>query len=108
MGRIDAESGTPMAFAIDEREFETVVTISGELDLSNVDDVDHALTPSLERGLGRLVVDGSGLTFADSSAIAMWVRWSTAVEDLKMRGMSPLLRKVIDSMGLGETLRIDE
>lgn len=43
--------------------------------------------------------------FADSSAIAQWVRWSMAVGEFELREPSPLARRVIDAMGLAPNLR---
>lgn len=82
------------------------VTVRGELDISNVDRLEAAVTPVVARRPQKLVVDVSGLTFADSSAIAAWVRWAAIVGEFEMRGASPLLRQVITRMGLDRTLRL--
>jgi hypothetical protein len=50
--------------------------------------------------------DLRGLRFADSSAIALWVRWSTAVHEIELRDVSPILGRVIDSIGLADTLNV--
>jgi hypothetical protein len=60
------------------------VTLAGELDITNVDT----------------------LASADSSAIALWVRWASAVPQIELRDVSPLLRRVVESMGLAETLHV--
>jgi hypothetical protein len=52
------------------------------------------------------VIDVSSLRFADSSAIALWVKWSTIVRGLEIHDPQPLLRRVIDSMGLAQTLQV--
>ena len=82
------------------------VTVRGELDISNVDRLEAAVTPVVQRRPQKRVVDVSGLTFAASSAIAAWVRWAAIVGELEMRGASPLLRQVITRMGLDGTLRL--
>jgi anti-anti-sigma factor len=82
------------------------VTISGELDITNVDALESAVGSALEQHHGRLVVELAGLRFADSSAIALWVRWSTAVHEIELRDVSPILRRVINSMGLADTLNV--
>jgi anti-anti-sigma factor len=55
-----------------------VLTAAGEIDLSNIDDFDQALsaaTGALDRGDERLVVDLSGLEYLDSAAInALFIR----------------------------------
>jgi anti-anti-sigma factor len=82
------------------------VTVRGELDISNVDRLEAAVAPVVAQRPQKLVVDVSGLTFADSSAIAAWVRWAAIVGEIEMRGASPLLREVITRMGLDRTLRL--
>ena len=83
-----------------------MVTLSGELDITNIDTLASAVAPALEREPARLIIEVRDLRFADSSAIALWVRWATAVPDMELRDVSPLLRRVVDSMGLSETLKV--
>lgn len=82
------------------------VTVSGELDITNIDALASAVAPALEREPARLVIEVGDLRFADSSAIALWVQWATAVPDMELRDVPPLLRRVVDSMGLSDTLNV--
>lgn len=82
------------------------VTVRGELDVANIDKLEAAVAPIIERGTDRLVLNVAELRFADSSAIALWVRWATAVKQIELRDPSPLLRKVISSMGLDGKLQL--
>jgi hypothetical protein len=50
------------------------------------------------------VIDLARLRFADSSAIALWVRWASMVGAIELRNASPLLRRVVTTMGLSERL----
>ena len=102
----ELDTDPQMTFAIVEHEATAVVTISGELDISNVWQLEAAVTLVLTSGVRHLVLEVGDLTFADSSAIAVWVRWASAVEDLRLNGVSPLLRTVIETMGLAEKLRL--
>ena len=107
MAGLDASNATGMHFDLansDGRDL--TVTITGELDITNVDALDSAVRSALDRHPGRLIIELSGLRFADSSAIALWVRWSTAVHEIELRDVSPILRRVIDSMGLADTLNV--
>jgi anti-anti-sigma factor len=100
-------NGAAMTFELvssDERA--AVVRVAGELDITTIEDLEQAVQPILERDPQRLVIDASSLRFADSSAIALWVKWSTIVPTLEIRDPQPLLRRVIDSMGLAQTLRV--
>ena len=87
-------------------EREATVTIAGELDLGGISPLDTQVGAAIDRGLDRLIVDVSGLRFADSSAIALWVRWSTAVHTFELRDPPALLRRVIGAMGLAEKLGV--
>ena len=82
------------------------VTLGGELDITNVDAVASAVAPALEHEPEHLIIDVRDLRFADSSAIALWVQWATSVPDVELREVSPLLRRVVDSMGLSQTLGV--
>ncbi len=109
MAGLDPNSTAEMKFDLAEPDGDgggLTVTISGELDITNVDALEAAVGSALERHPGRLVIELSGLRFADSSAIALWVRWSTAVHEIELRHVSPILRRVIGSMGLAGTLNV--
>jgi anti-anti-sigma factor len=91
---------------VEEGEGTVSVRLAGELDITNVDALASAVAPMLERTPRRVVIDVGQLRFADSSAIALWVRWADAVPQIELRDVSPLLRRVIESMGLAETLNV--
>jgi anti-anti-sigma factor len=82
------------------------VTISGELDIASVDALAAAVAPIIASEPERLVLYLSQLRFADSSAIALWVRWASVVGAVELRDPPPLLRRVITAMGLDETLQL--
>ena len=96
-----------MSFDVVEGDDRSVkVTVSGELDITNIDALASAVAPALEREPAHLVIDVADLRFADSSAIALWVQWATAVPDVELRHVPPLLRRVVKTMGLSETLKV--
>jgi anti-anti-sigma factor len=98
---------TDMTFDVVETDAQTLtVRVSGELDMTNVDALASAVAPALEREPARLIVEVGDLRFADSSAIALWVQWATSVPDIELRDVPPLLRRVVDSMGLTDTLKV--
>jgi anti-anti-sigma factor len=100
-------NGAPMTLElVSSDDGSPVVKVTGELDITTIDDLEEAVQPILDRDLQRLVIDVSSLRFADSSAIALWVKWATIVPGLEIRDPQPLLRRVIDSMGLAETLQV--
>jgi anti-anti-sigma factor len=80
------------------------VRIDGELDMSGIDPLASRVDAVLAQGVTKLTVDVRGVRFADSSAIALWVRWASAVEEFELLDPPPLLRRVIGAMGLAEKL----
>ena len=89
-----------------DEEGSVTVTLRGELDLAATPELDAAVEPTLRDHSRRLVVDVHDLTFADSSAIALWVRWASIAHQVEIRDPSELLRTVIQRMGLDQTLRL--
>lgn len=107
MAGLDANNTAEVSFDLVEADDDGLtVRISGELDITNVDALESVVGSALERRPEKLIIDLSGLRFADSSAIALWVRWATAVHEIELRDVSPILRRVIDSMGLADTLNV--
>lgn len=107
MAELGSGGAPAMTFDVSVQDGATaVVTVRGELDIANVEGLARAVEPILTRTRGRLVVDVRELRFADSSAIALWVRWAALVGEIELRDASPLLRQVITSMGLDERLRL--
>jgi anti-anti-sigma factor len=109
MDGMNGGNGAQMTFDVDAGDHRVaVVTVRGELDIANIEPLELAVAPVIARGPEKLVVDVGGLRFADSSAIALWVRWAASVGEIELRDASPLLRRVITSMGLGERLRLSQ
>jgi anti-anti-sigma factor len=79
-----------------------VVRISGELDVANIERLERAVAPIIQTQPENLVVDVGRVAFADSSAIALWVSWAGKVGKLELRHPTPLLRRILSSMGLEE------
>ena len=107
MDELEPESSPQVSFnAVTDAAGAVIVTIAGELDISNVDSLEAEVAPLLAGEPDRLIVDVGGLRFADSSAIALWVQWSTFVEEFELRDPSPLLRRVVIGMGLADKLAV--
>jgi anti-anti-sigma factor len=107
MGELGVDAGRGLSFALSKDDQGTpLVTLRGDLDMAGADELDAAVEPIVAGSPDRLVVDVSGLRFADSSAIALWVRWANAVRQIEIREPSPLLRRVIERMGLAQRLRL--
>jgi anti-anti-sigma factor len=107
MGELGGDAGSRLSFALSrDDQGAPLVTLRGDLDMAGTDELDAAVGPIVAGSPDRLVVDVSGLRFADSSAIALWVRWANAVRQIEIHEPSPLLRRVIERMGLAQRLRL--
>ena len=107
MAGLDANSTTGMTYDVLEGEDQSVtVRVGGELDITNVDALGTAVAPALEHRPARMIIEVGELRFADSSAIALWVQWANAVPEIELHDARPFLRRVVESMGLSEMLKV--
>jgi len=84
-----------------------VIHLSGELDISSADDFRAVVESIVAESPRRLVFDLSGLTFIDSSGIAVMVYAANNVADIELRHASDIVRRVVEATGLSEILRLD-
>jgi anti-anti-sigma regulatory factor len=82
------------------------ISIVSELDIKAAPAVEAALAPTMSGRPERIVVDASALEFADSSAIALFIRWANLARYLEVRDAPPFLRGLILRMGLAQRIVI--
>jgi anti-sigma B factor antagonist len=95
------------AVTFSEADGAPVIGLAGELDLASVDAVGEAIEATVARARGRLVFDLGGLRFMDSSGIALLLNVAQRVGDMRVKEPIPLVRQVIDLMGLSDILQVD-
>jgi anti-anti-sigma factor len=83
----------------------TVLTLSGEIDLSSVDDLSQRIDARL-KPTDRVVFDLSKVEFMDTSGIALLVSTVNSVADAEIRDPSMQVRRVLEASGLTSVLRI--
>lgn len=83
-----------------------VVRLIGELDMTTSPKLEATVAEIIAGSPSRLVVDARELEFADSSAVALLVRWANVVRHVEVRQPPELLRRVIARMGLSERLQV--
>ena len=83
-----------------------VVTVAGELDISNIAILERALDSALADRPERLVFDLSELGFMDSSGIALLLKARDGAGEVEVRRPSQILLRIFQSMGLMEVLRV--
>lgn len=77
-----ASGGRESAVAgIDRREETVVVSLAGELDLYNAEEVRRALLDTLAEGAELLVVDLAEVTFIDSTALGVLIEARSRLSD---------------------------
>jgi len=109
MDELEAEEQAEPTLSVEvsiQDEATVFVRLAGELDMSNTEELEAQVAHALESSPQRIVVEAQGLEFADSSAIALWVRWAALVDHMELRNPSPLIRRVLTAMGLDATLEL--
>ena len=101
-----------MEVQVSVEETQIVVAPIGELDAHNCGELGEALSTAVKENPGRAaVIDASGLTFIDSSAISELLRLrEQAVADggsLRLENVQPSVRRVLEITGLLETFGVD-
>lgn len=93
-------------------EVETVVSVSGELDMSTAEQLSSAVTDQLRTNPTRIVLDLSELSFCDSLGLGTLVVLSRTARNqqtyLVLRNPSPFFRRMLDVTGVREGLNIVE
>jgi anti-sigma B factor antagonist len=84
-----------------------VIRLRGELDISSVELVRALVDEVRERHPERVIVDLGGLDFMDSSGLALLLKLAGQVGRLELRNPTPIIRRVVEMMGLSGTLLIE-
>jgi len=77
-----------------------VVRLTGEIDISNAEQLGDALEAIVGPDARRLVVDLDGLEFMDSAGIAMLLRTASRMDSVELRNPSEVMRRIIECTGL--------
>jgi anti-anti-sigma factor len=83
-----------------------VISISGELDLSNARRTRALLTALIDPEPSSVVVDLRSLAFMDSSGIATLLQLASPFQSVEIRNASRIIRRVIAATGVGGILRV--
>jgi anti-anti-sigma factor len=87
---------------------ELVIALSGELDLASLPAVAVPMADVLSRELQPVVLDLGGLTFLDSSGVAVLVRIANHFGQIRTRAATAPVRRVIEVLGLAERFGVEE
>jgi anti-sigma B factor antagonist len=84
-----------------------VITLTGELDISSADTFRSVVDDAVRERPSRLVFELGGLTFMDSSGIAVMVHAANNAGEIELRHASTIVRRVVEATGLSDVLRLD-
>jgi anti-sigma B factor antagonist len=88
-----------------------VLSVTGELDVSNADRLDAACTRVVGRGGTRLVVDLVGVSFMDSAALGILTKGAKRIRsnggECVVVADDPRIRRVFEITGLDRLFRIE-
>jgi len=108
MAGLDASAEPALRVQISREGHVPVVTLSGELDLTSVEEVRSIVAAALDGEPDRIVFDTSALRFMDSSGIALLLWAAERVPNVELRDPSMIVQRLIELTGLGATLRVLE
>jgi anti-anti-sigma factor len=83
-----------------------VISLSGEIDLTNAERIRSAIDDALSRGTARLVFEMSGVGFMDSSGIALLASAVRNAQEVELRDPTAIVRRLIELTGLTEILHV--
>ena len=84
-----------------------LITVSGELDISNAETFRKAVNSASARHPRRLILQLSGLRFIDSAGIAVLLTAVSNVDELCLRSPSPAVRRILEVTGLLGVMTIE-
>jgi anti-anti-sigma factor len=103
-------SATSFTASVKGQNGEASVVLTGELDMASSPDLADVLETLIENGPTELMIDFSGLSFIDSSGLAVLVATQNALAEkgrhLSVRSARPHALRVFEIAGLGEFLDV--
>lgn len=107
MDPIEGDSAAPLSISAAREASRLIITLEGELDISNARTLYKALGQELEDSPDELIVDVSRLSFMDSSGIAALLQARNQVRTLTLRSPTDIIRRVIVGTGLADILHME-
>jgi anti-anti-sigma factor len=107
VAELDRDSAALLGMDVSVSHEQAVITLSGELDLSNVDILQTRLQPVLKMRPSVVVFDLGHLRFLDSSGIGLLLEVANQVGTVRLRQPSEIVRQIVKYTGLSEVLPID-
>lgn len=106
MGQLDNGGSRAKLDASLDGSGASVISISGEIDMSNVVSLEAELESLIAPGCDVLVFDLSALAFIDSSGLALLLRAAGKTGRLELRHASATVLRIIQATGLSDILHV--
>ncbi|HTX26725.1 MAG TPA: STAS domain-containing protein [Streptosporangiaceae bacterium] len=100
-----SEQNAPSAEAREEDGI-TVIVLAGDLDMTNVKHVSAVVDAALDGRPRTLILDASGLTYMDSSGVALMAQTTRLFQAVQVRNPTPIVRRLLELTGLSQILQI--
>ncbi len=108
MAELEDERATQLVVATADSDGIPVISVSGQLDISNAATLEKALARAATAHPRALIFDLSGLEFMDSAGVSVLVRARAEVGDVRLRSPTPIVRRLIEITGLAGILPIEQ
>jgi anti-sigma B factor antagonist len=99
-----------LGIAVESQQFGVVIRLSGETDLSTLEQLRNALDGQISGGVRQLTIDLSGLRFADSSSIRALTDAHLALNAqggaLELVDPQPNVAKILVLLGIDQVLTV--
>ena len=89
-----------------EEDGALVLRLTGDLDVTNAEQVRSAIDAAVSSQTERLIFDLEDLQFMDSSGLAMLVSMTQKVHEVRVRNPSSIVRRLIELTGLADALHV--
>jgi anti-sigma B factor antagonist len=106
MAELEPAASASAAVEAREENGTLVLYLSGDLDVTNAEEVRSAVNAAMSGHAERVIFDLADLDFMDSSGIALLVSVAGQVRDVQVRNPSAIVRRLIELTGLTGTWRI--
>jgi anti-anti-sigma factor len=108
MGRIGSDGGAQASVEVQvDENGDATITVAGELDVSNVDELAAMVEPVLDRRPVHVRFDVHRLEFMDSSGIALFLRVAARVDTVSLLHPTSIVRRIVTSTGLADVLPME-
>lgn len=107
MGPLNDPDGATASVRTERNGVEMVVSLAGEIDISNAEQIKAAIAQVVRAQPKRIVFDLSQLDYLDSSGIAVLLG-AAERSDVEVRDASPVIARLLRATGVAGVLRLPE